>query len=296
MEEAERSGSSAPSGDDSVTARLIVAYEGSGLAGWQRQPNTPETVQQKLEEALEALFGQRVVATASGRTDAGVHALGQSVHLCVTSGPSDDEVLRSLVLGANAYLPPCIRVLRADRMPEGFHARKHARSKLYRYRWSTSRVIEPQRARYLAPAPQRLDVARMRQAAEVLQGRFDFASFARAGGAHQQSVRTVSHVELFERGDELRLEVRGEGFLRGMVRAIAGTLLEVGTGRRSVEGVEQLLGTESRPAPGRPAAGPNAPARGLTLVEVDYEAPWVPLGEGFPRAPDPRADSDSSTL
>lgn len=263
----------------SFVVRLIVAYDGTELSGWQRQPNTTESVQQKLEEALARIEQRPVSATASGRTDAGVHALGQAVHL----GPPEVDVpLRSLVLGSNAYLPPGIRVLRADRMPTGFHARKCAASKLYRYRWTRARVVLPQEARYVAPARASVDVGAMREAAARLAGRHDFSAFAKSGGAHQQGVRTVTGIELLELGDELRLEVRGDGFLRGMVRAIAGTLMEVGQGRRAPGSIDELLGGDGEPPAAREASGPNAPACGLTLVEVDYDAPWQPLDEGFP--------------
>ena len=234
-----------------LTARLIVAYEGTDLAGWQRQPNTTETVQQKLEEALEKLFGDarrgdgfgadRCRCARSRTERASLGDVGQpSGRGASLSGPRC-EFIPSTVHTRPAGGPDARGISCAQARP-----RRSSTATAGRRAVSSSR----RGLAYLAPAPATLDVGGMRRAAEVLQGRFDFASFARSGGAHQQSVRTVQSADLHQIEDELHLEVRGEGFLRGMVRAIAGTLLEVGTGRRSVEDVERLLGTEERPARG----------------------------------------------
>lgn len=269
------------------TFRLLVAYDGTGLAGWQRQKNTGATVQQILETALGSILPAGVSAIAAGRTDAGVHALAQAVHLRLESSAfaerSVSEVCRSLVLGTNAHLPDQVRVLRADRMPTGFHARKCALGKTYRFCWVRGDAPPPpQLGRYVVHIDDdEIDVCSMRRAAAFLVGSHDFSAFARSGGAHLQPVRTVERVELVERGPELTLEVSGNGFLRGMVRAIAGTLREVGLGKRSPEDVRDLLRGAQRSA-----AGPNAPAHGLTLVAVHYPARWAPLepAQGFPQA------------
>ncbi len=263
---------------DALCFRLVVAYDGTDYAGWQRQANTDATVQQQLEEALEQVFGAGVVVAAAGRTDAGVHALGQRAHLHLaretvlrSSATSDTEeavaeACRALVRGTNAHLAPAIRVLAAEPAPEGFHARFSAVAKTYRYRWLRGRVATPQEARYVASVPDDMDVAAMRRAAAALVGTHDFGAFARSGGAHTGTVRTVLAVDLVEDGAQLDLLVRGEGFLRGMVRAMAGTLREVGQGKRSGGSVAQLVGGAVRAQ-----AGPSAPAQGLTLLEVEYE-------------------------
>ena len=263
--------------------RLIVAYDGTEMAGWQRQSNTSETVQEKLEGALAQIVRQPVRAIAAGRTDAGVHALGQVVHVRLPKGaatpPPTAALCRSLVLGTNSFLPPAVRVLRADEVREDFHARKAARSKVYRFCWLRGQVAAPQRARYLVAVERDLDVPAMRSATRSLVGRFDWSAFARSGGAHKSAVRSVTRVDLLEQGADLVLEVEGEGFLRGMVRAMAGTLLEIGRGQRDSASLPELLAGGERAA-----AGPSAPARGLTLLRVDYAEEWLPTdpSQGFP--------------
>ncbi len=242
-----------------VKVRLVVAYVGTDYAGWQRQPNAV-TVQQRLEEALAGLVGAPVATVGAGRTDAGVHAHGQVVSLAL-----DRELPASaLVHGVNHRLPRDIRVLAAAPAPPGFDARRSARAKLYRYRLHRAPVPPPDRAPFVVPAPPELDVAAMVAATRALVGRHDFAAFASAGGVPGPTERTIFAAAWSEEGPELTLAVCGEGFLRGMVRALAGTLLEVGLGRRSGEELARLLTGAARAE-----AGPTAPARGLTLERVD---------------------------
>jgi tRNA pseudouridine38-40 synthase len=253
-----------------VKVRLLVAYVGTDYAGWQRQPNAV-TVQQRLEEALAGLAGAPVATVGAGRTDAGVHARGQVVSLALDRELPDS----ALVHGVNHRLPADIRVLAAASAPPGFDARRSARAKEYRYRFHRSAVPPPDRAPFVVPAPPELDVAAMIAATRALVGRHDFAAFASAGGVPGPTERTIFAASWSEEGPELTLSVCGEGFLRGMVRALAGTLLEVGLGRRSGAQLARLLaGAE------RSAAGPTAPARGLTLERVDYagEAARPPAG------------------
>lgn len=252
--------------------RLIVSYRGTAYAGWQRQDNAP-SVQQALEEALAGLFGAPVRAVAAGRTDAGVHARGQSVHLEPGTGETKTSLRpfpeRALVHGVNHRLPSDIRVLGADRMRPGFDARKHASAKEYRYRLLRRRVLSPLDAPFAVRAPEDLDVAALRRAAAALPGRHDWSAFALAGGSHAQPVRRLFEAEWLEDGPELVLRVLGEGFLRGMVRSLVGTLLEVGRGKRTVEDFVSLLAG----AP-RSAAGPTAPPEGLVLERVLYPPGW----------------------
>ncbi len=248
--------------------RLTLAYRGSSYAGWQRQDNAL-AVQQVVEEALGELLGIPVRVHGAGRTDAGVHARGQMAHLRL-SRPFPEK---GLVHGTNHRLPPDIRVLAAHRMSEGFHARKSALGKEYLYRFYRGRVVPPLDAPYVMPAPRDVDVAAIRRAIPCLTGRHDFTAFASAGGSHGQPFRRIFAATADEHGRELRLRFTGDGFLRGMVRALAGTLLEVGIGRRAPDSMTELL--SGRP---RSEAGPGAKARGLVLERVFYPPSCRPLG------------------
>lgn len=265
------------------TYRLILAYRGTAYAGWQRQENAL-TVQQVVEEGLTRLLGEPVRIVGASRTDAGVHARGQAAHLEI-SRPFPE---RGLVHGTNHHLPEDVRVLAAAAMPPGFHARRHAVGKEYVYRLSRAPVLSPLDAPFMAAAAERLDVERMARAAAALPGRHDFSAFALAGGSHGQPFRRIFSARWEERreeegADELAFRIVGEGFLRGMVRALVGTLVEVGTGRRSPESFADLLA--GRP---RSAAGPTAPAHGLVLQKVFYlldRPPERPPGWGAEGGP-----------
>jgi tRNA pseudouridine38-40 synthase len=250
------------------TYRLTLSYRGTAYAGWQRQENAV-AVQQVVEEALERLLGHPVRIVGASRTDAGVHARGQVAHLELPR----DFLPRGLVHGTNRHLPEDVRVLAAAAAPPGFHARKHAWGKEYLYRLSRAPVIPPLDSLFVAPAPAGLDLDRMARAAACLPGRHDFSAFALAGGSHGQPFRRIFSArweERLEEGrDELAFRIVGEGFLRGMVRALVGTLIEAGTGRRTPESFAGLLA--GRP---RREAGPTAPARGLVLQRVLYPPEW----------------------
>ncbi len=243
-----------------MVVALRLAYRGTSYAGWQRQANAL-TVQQRLEEALAELAGRPVRVAGASRTDAGVHAAGQVAHLA----PPGRLPLRALVHGTNRFLPQDIRVLSAVRMREGFDARKSARAKTYRYRLVRTEVLSPLDALFAVRAECDLDLAAMRRATTALPGTHDFTAFALTGGSHRSAVRRIFGAEWLEHGERLDLVVTGSGFLRGMVRGLVGTLLEVGQGKRPPESMTDLLAG----AP-RGAAGPTAPARGLTLERVDY--------------------------
>jgi tRNA pseudouridine38-40 synthase len=248
--------------------RLIVSYRGAAYAGWQRQENAP-TVQQVLEEALGKLLGNEIRVHGASRTDAGVHARGQAVSLELPEAFAP----RGLVHGTNHHLPDDVRVLAAAAMPPGFHARKHAMGKEYSYRLSRASVLSPLDAPFAVRVPAEIDPARMAQAALSLPGRHDFSAFALAGGSHGQPFRTIVSAAWEEAGDELHFRIAGDGFLRGMVRALVGTLIEVGMGRRPPAGLADLLDGGARAA-----AGPTAPAHGLVLEKVFYAPEWHPDG------------------
>jgi tRNA pseudouridine38-40 synthase len=257
-----------------VVYRLTLSYHGAAYAGWQRQENAV-AVQEVLEEALSDLVAQPVQVAGASRTDSGVHARGQMAHLTLAE-PFPE---RALVHGTNHRLPRDVRVLAAHRMRDGFHARRSAAGKEYAYRLSRAEVLSPLDAPFVVPVPRRIDLASMRAASAALPGRHDFSAFALAGGSHQDPVRRIVSARFVEDGDELALHVVGDGFLRGMVRSLVGTLIEVGLGRRTPEGFASLLEGGDRAA-----AGATAPAHGLTLLQVFYPPEWQAPGD--PRMPE----------
>jgi tRNA pseudouridine38-40 synthase len=240
----------------------VLEYDGTGFAGWQRQAQGERTVQGVLVEALRRVCGGEAEVEGAGRTDAGVHARGQVAGVRVETRLAAGELQRAL----NAVLPGDLAVLALDAAPEGWHPRRSARRKLYRYAIWNGRVRSPLRERYACFVPQPLAAAAMARAAASLAGTRDFRSFQAAGSGVETTVRTLFRAELLgEAGGELALELEGDGFLRHMVRNVAGTLIEVGLRRRAPESLPALL--EARD---RGLAGPTAPARGLTLVRVEY--------------------------
>jgi len=243
---------------------LILSYNGAGYAGWQRQANAV-AVQEVVEEALGNLLDQRVKIFGASRTDAGVHARGQVAHLQL----GRQFPVAGLQHGANQRLPEDIRVMGACRMPDDFHARKCARSKEYRYRVVCARTLSPLEAPFVVRVPQPLALEAMIEATSLLVGEHDFTAFALAGGGHGQPRRQIFSAEWRRREEELEFRIEGNGFLRGMVRSIVGTLVEVGQGRRSPKHFQSLL--QGRP---RAAAGPTAPAHGLVLQRVEYPPEW----------------------
>jgi tRNA pseudouridine38-40 synthase len=252
------------------TLKLTLAYDGTRFVGWQRQADG-DSVQAVLEAALARFEGGPVTVHGAGRTDAGVHALGQVASATVGFAHDAATLARAL----NAQLPEDLRVVAVDEAPESFHARFDARSKTYRYLIRNDAVASPFERAYVWHVPQPLDVEAMQRAAACLVGRHDFAAFRSVGTDAPDSIRTL-HASAITRGTDARspgsdlplltYEVTGDGFLRHMVRAIVGTLVEVGRGWRDPAGIEALLLAKDRHS-----AGATAPPHGLFLVRVDYD-------------------------
>jgi len=250
------------------TFRLVLEYDGGGFEGWQAQAGErpARTVQAVLAEALASVGCPAARIQAAGRTDAGVHAEGQTVSVELDRALEAPALVRAL----NARLPSDVAVRRAAEVAPGWQAADAARAKLYRYRIWNGAHRSPLRAHRFAWVPEPLDVDRMRRAAEAFVGNHDFSALRAAGSSARTSVRTIAAIDLRgEARDEIVLDVRGEGFLRHMVRNLAGTLIEVGRGRFAIEDAGRILASRDRGQ-----AGPTAPAHGLTLVRVwdDVEA------------------------
>jgi tRNA pseudouridine38-40 synthase len=246
-----------------IRYRAVLSYVGTHFSGWQVQKNAPRTVQAILEKALARIAGERVGTLAAGRTDAGVHADGQVVHFDLPR-PLEVERVRD---AANARLPWDVRLLAVEVVSSRFHARRDAVWKDYLYRWSRAAVIPPRHALFVAPIASRADPERMAAAARALTGQRDFSVFAVRRPAGESGVRTLLRAEVEEAGEEIRIILRGDAFLRGMARSICGVLADISRGRAPVQRVAELLETGDRRL-----LATKAEARGLTLVGVHYEA------------------------
>ena len=240
--------------------KITLAYDGTRFVGWQRQA-TGESIQGHLEAALGRLEGGAVTVHGAGRTDAGVHALAQVASVRVTFTHDTPTIVRAL----NAVLPADIRVTAVDDAAAAFHARFDARAKCYRYQITNVPVASPFTRAYAWHVPEPLDRVAMSEAAAALVGRHDFAAFQSSGTDVHTTVRTLTRSIWLDEPGLLVYEVTGDGFLRHMVRALVGTLVEVGRGWRPARQVESLLGRGARAD-----AGATAPPHGLLLARVEY--------------------------
>lgn len=247
------------------TLKLTVAYDGTRYAGWQRQdhakPQKRPTVQATLEEALQRILSEPVRLKASGRTDTGVHAVGQVAHFKTATVMPNERLL----LAVNHLIPEDIAVTRIENAPPDFHAQYDAASKHYRYRIFMGPVVPPFIRRYVHQVQSPLAIARMRREVEALKGEHDFAAFTKADHGRKTTVRTISRASLTRRGDELHFDIEGNGFLYTMVRSIVGTLIDIGRGRLEPGQLKKMVVTLDRKL-----AGTTAPAKGLTFISVDY--------------------------
>ncbi len=246
------------------TIKLVLAYDGTDFAGWQSQLKQ-RTVQDTLEAALAKITGQFTRVFASGRTDAGVHALAQVVTFDTESAHEPEVFKRAL----NAELPRDLAVLSVEDAPLGFNARRDAKRKRYRYLVHDGTVRDVFNLRWAWHIYKPLDVATMSRGAQSLVGEHDFASFQTSGSERETTVRTVFDLTI-ERltaadGNLIRFEIEADGFLYNMVRNVVGTLVVIGDGKRPPSWIENVLTARNRRA-----AGPTAPAHGLFLVRVTY--------------------------
>jgi tRNA pseudouridine38-40 synthase len=254
--------------------KLTLAYDGTDYCGWQVQPDRA-TIQGELAAALERVTGERVLPQGSGRTDAGVHALGQVASFALDAPIPPENLQRAL----NRTLPEAIRVLSAAPAPAGFHARHSVTAKTYEYRIYRGEICPPWTARFAWALHWPLDPVRMQAAAQSIVGTHDFTSFAATDpdlatrrspdeegeGEREGNIRTVFASDWTEEDDRLVYRVRGNGFLHHMVRNLVGTFVDAGRGHTAPEGVASILAARSRSA-----AGATAPARGLFLLSVEY--------------------------
>lgn len=243
--------------------KLTVEYDGTNYAGWQRQCNAL-AVQQVIEEALSRLTGERVVIHGASRTDAGVHALGQSAHFDTDSRIPGEKFSYAV----NTMLPPDIRISRSQEAPEGFHARFSARGKRYRYLFYDAPHAGALNRLTHAHSIYPLDDALMRREAQALLGTHDFAAFAASGSVVKDTVRTIWRAEVSRSDNDVMLVVEGNGFLYNMVRIIAGTLRDIGSGKLEPGALARAIENGNRLD-----LGVTAPAHGLTLMEVFYALP-----------------------
>ena len=239
---------------------ITISYDGTAYVGWQRQINGI-AVQQRVEEALQALTGEYTAITGASRTDAGVHALGQCAHFDTRSTIPADRFPYAL----NTHLPPDIKVLEGREVDRFFHARFDAVGKTYTYRIHNAPHPSVLYRHTMVHVSMKLDVQRMNQALKELFGTHDFAAFQAVGGTVKTTVRTLTHLELIPDGDRLTLLVQGNAFLYNMVRIIAGTLIEIGKNKLAPDCFREAIETGNRLC-----LGPTAPAHGLELTQVFY--------------------------
>lgn len=241
--------------------RIVIQYDGTRYRGWQSQNSTDDTIQGKIQAVLTKMAGEEIGLIGSGRTDAGVHAMGQVANFHLQGQYDKEEIFDYL----NRYLPEDIAVSRIEEVGERFHSRYQAKSKTYLYRIHRGRVPEVFERKYVYDYQTPLAVERMRRAASLLVGTHDFKSFCGNKKMKKSTVRTIYEIRLEEAGQELRIYYTGDGFLQNMVRILTGTLIEIGDGRREPEEIAAILEAKDREA-----AGYTAPACGLTLFFVDY--------------------------
>ena len=243
--------------------KLTLSYDGTEYSGWQVQPNG-QAIQPLVQRAIETVLRHPIRLSASGRTDAGVHALAQIAHF---DSPTQILPLR-FILSANALLPPDIRILACEPVPPSFHSRYHATGKIYHYSLQLGHTLDPFHRRTRTHLIASLDIPLIRSAAPLFIGTHDFTSFSNQpnkGAASRDPIRTLTRLDIFHAPPLLRFEFEGDGFLYKMVRNITGTLLEIGRHKRPLADIPLLFAARDRRR-----VGPAAPPQGLCLIQVRY--------------------------
>ena len=239
---------------------MVVEYDGTAYAGWQRQKNAV-SIQQKIEEAMEIVLGRKTVIVGSGRTDSGVHALGQVAHF-----DSEKELnTRSTMYSINSLLPSDVKLQKLFKVEQDFHAQYSAKRKTYLYRAYVSESASPLKDKYYARVLPDVDFDKMVREASKLVGKHDFKAFCSTGSSINSTEREIYAFELKEEGDEIIFEITGNGFLYNMVRIIVGTLFFIGKGKLEEGTIEKMLQSGQRKLGGK-----TFPACGLTLKQVEY--------------------------
>ena len=241
--------------------KLVIAYDGTAYHGWQSQLNKA-TIQETIENALRVVMKQKIDLTGSGRTDSGVHALGQAANFKAHTKIPEDKIKIAL----NANLPQDIRILESLDVHQDFNARFDALDKTYMYQIYNDRVNSPFYARYSCFVPQLLDIDKMEEGLKYIIGTHDFKGFMASGSNVKTTVRTVHEAKLIKEGNLLRIYIKGDGFLYNMVRIISGTLIDIGKGLTDISCIEKALADKDRRV-----LGQTAQPRGLFLMEVNYK-------------------------
>lgn len=241
--------------------KIILQYEGTRYQGWQKQESSSNTIQGKIEAILQKMTEQPVQLFASGRTDAGVHALGQVANFIIDTDLSEQQIMDYL----NQYLPEDIAVVSIEEVEKRFHSRLHAKKKTYQYRVRNASIPDVFTRRYVYQIPEPLDLESMVLAAKSLCGKHDFKAFTSTKKGKKSTIRTIETITIKRVEDEIVFSYTGDGFLYHMVRIVTGTLLEIGKGNKTPEEISVILESGLREQ-----AGPLVPALGLTLMHVSY--------------------------
>lgn len=242
--------------------RFKIQYDGTRYHGWQRQKNSSDTIQGRIEQVLSRQMGHPVEIDGAGRTDAGVHAREQVANVHLDYNGTTEELRECL----NEYLPEDIRILEVEIAGERFHSRLNATGKVYEYRLCKKGCFDVFARKYQWQMEELLDVARMKEAAGLLLGEHDFKGFCTKASRKKSTIRRIDAIDIEETENAVILHFFGNGFLYNMVRILTGTLVEIGTGTRGISTIEEIFERKERVL-----AGMTAPAKGLTLVRVKYD-------------------------
>lgn len=240
--------------------KLTIEYDGKDFNGWQAQPNKLN-IQGTIEKSIESIVGHEVTLNASGRTDAGVHALGQVANFKTTSEIS----IEKMAIAINSRLKKSIRIKNAEEVDERFHSRLSCKKKTYRYVINNSKQGTAIYRNLEYHISNELDIKKMQEAAKLFEGEHDFKAFKASGTSSKNSIRTIYKVEVYKKDDRICIELTGSGFLYNMVRIISGTLVEVGMGKKKPQDIPDIIASQRREN-----AGKTLPAHGLYLVNVEY--------------------------